>query len=97
MRNTSLILFSIAALTCSDLAAWQRQSKIDCQNKKKACEQAVDNCEKQISKRDESNFAASLNSVNRAKFYKFTPEQKKRAMNAADNNRMTPNEAVSKI
>ncbi len=87
MKRTSVVLLSIAALMCSDLIAWQRQTP-----KKEEL-----SCNPIVSKKEETTFASSLSSPNRLKFYRFSPEQKSRAIHYAKNNNITANAAVTKI
>ncbi len=53
----------------------------------------IDECRKG----DASSFESSLSHYSAAKYRSFTPEQKKKAMDLADNNKMSPDDAVDKV
>lgn len=45
---------------------------------------------------DEKSFAARLSPLNNTRFWNMTPDQRKSAMDMADQNKMSPDEAVDK-
>jgi hypothetical protein len=95
----------------NDLTAWQRSAMSECKQDANDCKedagdskQAQDKCmrkskrcEGNASGSDESSFANELSAYSKSTFMKFTTDQKKQAMDAADNNKMTPDEAVAKV
>lgn len=54
-------------------------------------------CETTLQQQDDKTFASSLNYTNKKKYQNFTPDQKKTAMDYADNNNMSPDDAVTKV
>jgi hypothetical protein len=83
---TSLVLAGVAAsavLYANDPVAWEKKTP--------------DKCVKESGKADESSFASSLSPYTYGMYKDFTPDQKKRAMDFADHNKMSPDDAVMKV
>ncbi len=68
-----------------------------CKEKSTKCDENNTACKKEIPQSDESSFKSAMGYRARMKYNKFTPEQKTKAMDLADNNKMTPDEAVNKV
>jgi hypothetical protein len=98
-------------LYSNGISAWERTAKENCKKDEKSCEKKakdkngdtskcekqMDQCKKEAPKTDEDSFASSLSHHSRSQFRNFTPEQKRKAMDYADKNRMSPEDAVAKV
>ncbi|MFI5334450.1 MAG: hypothetical protein ACHQT8_04710 [Chlamydiales bacterium] len=62
-----------------------------------SCKQNHRQCKKDAESSDEASFATNLNKSNRNLFKELTPDQKKNAMDYADKNKMSPNDAMAKV
>jgi len=89
MKNKKIIALALFAVTAGtslfagDQTAWERKT--------------VEKAKREAQKEDASTFVSSLSPFHYKQFQSFTPEQKKLAMDYADGNKMTPDEAVSKV
>ncbi len=109
MRNKSmtLALSGLVAglcLSAGELSAWQRSAMDDCKKEMEGCNKSHDkckkdmeHCKKHVDKHDASSFERQLNSHNQNRFVQFSQEQKNKAMDMADKNKMDPNKAVDKV
>jgi hypothetical protein len=52
---------------------------------------------KEVAKQNESSFVASLSPYYAQQYKKMTPEEKRKAMEYADNNKMSPDAAIDKV
>jgi hypothetical protein len=57
----------------------------------------MDRCKKEMMKEDEATFSSSLSPFAKKQYQGFTPEQRKKAMDYADSNKMSPDDAVAKV
>jgi hypothetical protein len=95
---TRLAVWSVAVGICffaGDLMAWQ--SKPIDYNKCRKKKQTVRCCEKKNAEANLHTFMAELNSDSLDYFNSFSTQQQRQAMNLADGNQMSPNEAVARI
>ncbi len=69
----------------------------DCKSMMDDCKKDMDQCKKNVDKNDGASFERQLNSYNQNRFVKFSSDQKVKAMDMADKNRMDPNDAVDKV
>lgn len=69
----------------------------DCDEMKDACEKKRKECQARADKKDEESFQSELNPRTFSKYQGFSSEQKIKAMDYADKNRMSPNDAVDKV
>jgi hypothetical protein len=96
--NIGLTLMSLASGVCmftADLNGWERQA-IDydrCKNQG----DSEGTCKKRDAEINEQNFANLLRADALLLFQGFSPEDKQRAMDYADGNKMSPNDAVAKV
>ncbi len=101
MRNY-LILFTCFVIF--ELSAWQRTALSDCQRTYKACRRSENQCQKEnqrcienASATDLATFQFALTPHVKTIFAQLSDDRKKQAMDLADNNQMTPNDAVAKV
>jgi hypothetical protein len=81
---TAAALMSLAAgLQAGEETAWQRKT--------------MDSVKQEMAKSDESSFTSRLSAYSYQQYLRLTPEQKKQAMDFADNNKMSPDEAVLRV
>lgn len=95
MLIKALVFGSITVGSIADLNAWTRKP-IDtarCQRDGKNMQV----CQKENNEDNEYDFSALLSPQSLKAFNNFTPDQKRRAMDYADNNQMDPNAAVGKV
>ena len=86
------ILFVMLLLGISGLSAWERQSMSTtrCQDAGKS----MYRCKKENDEENEYLFTTHLTPSNFKTFNAFSPLQKTKAMDLADDNKMEPNDAV---
>jgi hypothetical protein len=61
------------------------------------CNRDFDECSENIKNADEASFMEELSKTRLSQFQNMTDKQKKEAMDYADNNSMTPGEAVDRV
>lgn len=87
MKNfAKLALLGVAASAClcaEDQVAWEKKT--------------IDQCKKEASSKDESSFEGALTPHAKRQYRDLTDVQRKKAMDYADKNKMTPDEAVAKV
>ncbi len=102
-QNRSTILFAISALCLclswkrSDEALLCEKNKKECKLKGSDCENLYEQCLIDAARTDEDSFVSHLSNKATVIYNKFTPEEKQQAMDFADNDRMPPEDAVSKV
>ena len=69
----------------------------ECKQREQLCIENVKQCLETSLKNDEISFSTLLNTYYFDKFEKFNSDQKQKAMDYADNNKMTPNDAVAEV
>jgi len=72
-------------------------SSDQCAKMEDMCKQNMKECKANIEKKDLASFEAALSSYSRTTFAKFSNDQKKKAMDYADKNTMSPDDAVTKV
>lgn len=68
----------------------------DCKKMMEKCNATMDMCKRDADKTDESSFANALSPGNKAQFTGLSADQKKKAMDMADGNKMDPDDALAK-
>lgn len=68
-----------------------------CKKMKEDCERKYHVCKKNAEKRDEESFQGQLSPSAFSKYQGFSNQQKIKAMDHADHNKMSPNDAVEKV
>jgi hypothetical protein len=63
--------------------AWERKS--------------MDKCKREMQKNDESTFSAALSPYAKKQYQGFSSDQRRKAMDYADHNNMSPDDAVAKV
>ena len=72
-------------------------SQAACKEEAKECQEKASSCEKNAEARDIASFQQNLSPYSLSLFTRFSPKDKKKTMDLADNNNMTPDEAVAKM
>lgn len=106
-KYVSLGLTGIAAAAClltGELSAWQRTAMDECKKDVDNCTKGTEKCKKELEKckkeapnKDQESFSRALNKYNQHMFKDLKMDQQKKAMDYADNNAMSPDDAVSKV
>jgi hypothetical protein len=73
----------VCSLNAGEETAWTRKTMQDQQQ--------------QLAERNMSDFESELSAFGYKEYMKLSPEQKKRAMDYADNNKMSPDAAVMRV
>ncbi len=74
-----------------------KQEAKECTKNPDRCQRDSDKCKHNAADRDVSSFASELSPYSHVLFSKFNMDQKKQAMDAADKNKMPPDDAVAKV
>jgi hypothetical protein len=107
MNVVKIVFLSMVAGACcltNGLTAWQRSAMSDCKEDAKECTKSPDRCQRENEKckhnandKDLSSFSSELSTYSSMLFSRFTMDQKKQAMDNADKNKMSPDDAVGKV
>jgi hypothetical protein len=73
------------------------KSDKSCKRQSDSCKRDKESCMKDVERDDMDEFREELSDLSLSQFEKFTPDQKKKAMDYADNNKMKPDDAVQKV
>lgn len=107
--KTKTVAFTMLALSASfcistNEVAWERKAMSDCKKEEKSCTDSPSSCKKEAEeckqdahKTDEGSFYHKLSPVYRSMFKGFNAKQKVQAMDMADKNKMSPDDAVAKV
>lgn len=97
----------IAAIACFytfDVSAWERTASSNCKKATKNCQKSADQCKKDNDKcqqhvhsKDMSSFESELTPYAKSIFTQFSDDRKTKAMDYADKNKMSPDDAVAKV
>ncbi len=105
-KTVALTLLALSAGFClsTNEVAWQREAMSDCKKEEKGCTDSAASCKKEAEeckrdahKTDEGSFYHKLSPVYRSMFKNFNAKQKVQAMDMADKNKMSPDDAVAKV
>ncbi|HSW87003.1 MAG TPA: hypothetical protein VLG49_05850 [Rhabdochlamydiaceae bacterium] len=83
MATTFMSVAAGISLQAGEETAWQRKT--------------METAKQEMAKSDESSFASRLSAYSYQQYLRLTPEQKKQAMDFADNNKMSPDDAVARV
>jgi hypothetical protein len=80
-----------------DVDKCKKDGSSNCQKVETKCKDKLEKCKKDADKKDQGSFAASLSAFSKTQFQNFSEDQKKKAMDMADDNEMNPDDAVAKV
>jgi hypothetical protein len=105
MKNFKSILSIVVGLSALGCLSWQRSGAVDvCKRNKDACTKSADMCQADYDacmdnalKEDEETFLSDVQPESEDLYDDFTSQQRKQAMDYADGNKMSPDEAIAKV
>lgn len=83
--------------SCKKYANECKKNNPDCKKKPETCTRTAEECKEDVVADDTSSFEMTLSAYAKTLFSKFSPEQKKKALDLADGNKMPTDDAVAKI
>lgn len=101
MKNKKMIAWTILSITTSfslfaaEEVAWQRK-QVDTSRCKRDGK-TMQRCQEEVAEDNKYNFESELSPDVYKVYEDFTDDQKNTAMDYADRNRMTPNDAVRRV
>jgi len=82
---------------CKNEASQCTDDRATCKKQAEQCKKDFEDCKKNVDQADAASFSAALTPYYGTQFQQFTADQRKKAMNYADGNKMSPDDAVSKV
>lgn len=81
----------------ADRACTSSSDQNQCRKMKDDCKTQYDQCEKKIKQNDENSFSNALGPFDKTNFNSLSSDDKTKAMDYADKNKMSPSDAVEKV
>ncbi len=104
MKCLPLCILAIVYFFNVEVCAWERTAQKNCQRDYKSCRKTenqcqsdYDRCMQNVAETDMAFFQHALTPQVKAVFLKLSDDRKKQAMDLADQNKMSPNDAVAEI
>ncbi len=82
---------------CKKEAKGCTDDKGTCKKQAEQCKKDAEACKKSAQISDETSFMNALSPYSKSQFQKFSPDQKKKAMDMADGAKISPDDAVTKV